>query len=95
MQNLPTCLMFVGDQHGKAEEAINLHASLFENLRILEIERYGAEDEEPEGTVKRATFSLAGQEFIAMDSGRENLFTFTPAISNVVNCAKERELDHV
>jgi predicted 3-demethylubiquinone-9 3-methyltransferase (glyoxalase superfamily) len=38
---------------------------------------------------------LAGQEFIAMDSGRENLFTFTPAISIVVNCAKERELDHV
>jgi predicted 3-demethylubiquinone-9 3-methyltransferase (glyoxalase superfamily) len=42
VQNLPTCLMFVGDQHGKAEEAINLHASLFENLRILEIERCGA-----------------------------------------------------
>jgi len=95
MQTLTTCLMFVGDQHGKAEEAMNLYVSLFENSRILEIERYGANEEEREGTVKRATFSLAGQEFIAMDSVRQHPFTFTPAISIVVNCDRERELDHV
>ncbi len=81
MQRLTSCLMFVGDQHGKAEEAMNLYVSLFENSRVLEIERYGVDEEEREGTVKRATFSLAGQEFIAMDSGRQHPFTFTPAIS--------------
>src|SRR5215207_7712501 len=95
MQKLTTCLMFVGDQHGKAEEAMNLYVSLFENSRILEIERYGADEEEREGTVKVATFSLAGQEFMAMDSGRAHAFTFTPATSIVVNCDTEGELDHL
>jgi predicted 3-demethylubiquinone-9 3-methyltransferase (glyoxalase superfamily) len=95
MQKLRTCLMFVGDQHGKAEEAMNLYVSLFENSRILEIERYGADEEEREGTVKVATFSLAGQEFMAMDSGREHAFTFTPATSIVVNCDAEGELDQL
>ena len=42
MQKLTTCLMFVGDQYGKAEEAMNLYVSLFENSRILEIERWPA-----------------------------------------------------
>jgi predicted 3-demethylubiquinone-9 3-methyltransferase (glyoxalase superfamily) len=95
MQKLRMCLMFVGDQHGKAEEAMDLYISLFENSRILEIERYGADEGEREGTVKVASFSLAGQEFMAMDSGREHAFTFTPATSIVVNCVTEGELDHL
>jgi predicted 3-demethylubiquinone-9 3-methyltransferase (glyoxalase superfamily) len=95
MQKITTCLMFVGDQHGKAEEAMNRYVSLFEHSRILDIERYGVDEEEQEGTVKRATFSLAGQEFIAMDSGREHHFTFTPAVSIVVDCDGEPELDHL
>jgi predicted 3-demethylubiquinone-9 3-methyltransferase (glyoxalase superfamily) len=95
MQKLRMCLMFIGDQHGKAEEAMDLYISLFENSRILEIERYGADEGEREGTVKVASFSLAGQEFMAMDSGREHAFTFTPATSIVVNCVTEGELDHL
>jgi hypothetical protein len=71
-----THLMFVGDQHGRAEEAMNLYVSLFENSRILEVECYGP-NEEREGTLKRATYSLAGREFGASDSGREHPFTFT------------------
>ena len=44
--------MFVGDQQGKAEEAITFYTSLFENSQIVSVERYGAGDNEPEGTVK-------------------------------------------
>src|SRR5215212_5772146 len=71
-RRLLTHLMFVGDQHGRAEEAMNLYVSLFEDARILEVERYGPGEEEREGTLKRATFSLAGREFGASDSGRQH-----------------------
>ncbi len=87
--------MFVGDQFGRAEEAMNLYVSLFENSRILEIERFGVNEEGCEGTVKRARFSLTGQEFIAMDSGEQHHFTFTPAMSIFVDCDREQELDEV
>jgi predicted 3-demethylubiquinone-9 3-methyltransferase (glyoxalase superfamily) len=95
MQSLATCLMFVGDQCGKAEEAMNFYVSLFKDSRIDEVERYGAEDDESEGTVKRARFSLSGREFIAMDSSIEHAFTFTPAVSIVVTCDREDELDEL
>src|SRR5215217_6275146 len=79
-----THLMFVGDQHGRAEEAMNLG-----------VERYGPGEEEREGTLKRATFSLAGREFGASDSGREHRFTFTPSMSMFVECESPAELERV
>jgi len=90
-----THLMFVGDQHGRAEEAMNLYVSLFEDARILGVERYGPGEEEREGTLKRATFSLAGREFGASDSGREHRFTFTPSMSMFVECESPAELERV
>ena len=50
-------------------------------------------EEEPEGTVKRARFSLKGQEFMAIDSNREHEFIFTPAISFFINCETQEEID--
>jgi predicted 3-demethylubiquinone-9 3-methyltransferase (glyoxalase superfamily) len=91
MQRISTCLMFVGDQYGRAEEAMRLYVSLFEDSRILDVEHFGPEDDE--AGVKRARFVLAGREFIAMDSGREHPFTFTPAVSLVVDCDTEQQLD--
>jgi predicted 3-demethylubiquinone-9 3-methyltransferase (glyoxalase superfamily) len=49
----------------------------------------------PKETIKRATFSLGEQEFIAMDSAREHPFTFTPAMSIVVDCDRAEELDEL
>lgn len=72
MESLATCLMFVGDQHGRAEEALGFYVSLFEDARVVEVERYGSGEAEPEGKLKRARFSLAGCDFIAMDSAREH-----------------------
>jgi predicted 3-demethylubiquinone-9 3-methyltransferase (glyoxalase superfamily) len=90
-----THLMFVGEQCGRAEEAMNLYVSLFEDSEILEVERYGPDEEEREGTLKRATFSLAGREFGASDSGREHPFTFTPSVSVFVDCESPSELERV
>ena len=81
--------MFVGDQHGKAEEAMNLYVSLFENSRILEIERYGA-TRGARGNGQAGDILVAGQEFIAMDSGRQHLHVH-PGDLDLVNCDSERD----
>ena len=95
MQKITTCLMFVGEQHGKAEEAINFYISLFKDSKILQLTRYEAGEQGIEGTVKTATFTLNKQEFQAMDSHLEHPYTFTPAISLVVQCETEQEIDHI
>jgi predicted 3-demethylubiquinone-9 3-methyltransferase (glyoxalase superfamily) len=55
--------------------------------------RYGAEGPGPEGTVMTAPFRLYGQEFVALNGGPQ--FTFTPAISFVVNCQTQEEVDQL
>lgn len=94
-QKISPFLMFVREQNGRAEEAMNFYISLFNNSGIDEIERYGTGEEEPEGTVKHAAFSLNGQEFMAMDSNREHPFTFSEAISLFVNCETQEEVDEL
>ena len=87
-------LMFAGTQFGKAEEAIHFYTSLFKNSEIMNIEYFEAE--EPggkEGTVKHATFTIAGKEYMAYDSSVEHKFTSTPSISIYVNCESEEEID--
>jgi predicted 3-demethylubiquinone-9 3-methyltransferase (glyoxalase superfamily) len=93
-QGITPTLMFVGDQCGKAEEAINFYASVFHNARVDHILRYGR-DEEPdkEGTIKHAAFALEGESFAAMDSARAHKFGFNEAISFMVHCATQEEID--
>ncbi len=92
-QKIAPFLMFVGEQHGKAQEAINFYTSLFKDSNIIMIAPYGAGQDEPAGTISHARFTLNGQEFMAMDSSREHRFTFTPAISFFVNCETQDEVD--
>jgi predicted 3-demethylubiquinone-9 3-methyltransferase (glyoxalase superfamily) len=92
-QKITPFLTFVGEQHGKAEEAVNLYISLFKNSSVKAMERYGAGEGEPERTVKHARFTLSGQEFMALDGGLEHQWTFTPAISLLVNCESQPEVD--
>jgi predicted 3-demethylubiquinone-9 3-methyltransferase (glyoxalase superfamily) len=86
--------MFSGSQRGKAEEAINYYMSVFKNSAVERIERYTDSEEGPTGAVKYAAFSLNGQNFKAMDSGVDVPFTFSPAISFVVNCESQQEIDY-
>jgi len=85
--------MFCGPHKGQAEEAITFYISLLKNSEIIAMDRYGANEAEPEGTVRLARFSLAGREYMAIDSAREHNFTFTPAFSIFVTCESEAELE--
>lgn len=91
---IPT-LMFVGEQCGKAEEAITHYTSIFDNARMEGAMRYEkGEAPDKAGTLKHAQFTLAGQWFAAMDSAHEHKFNFTEAISLVVTCQNQKEIDY-
>lgn len=92
-QKITPCLMFVGEQNGRAEEAMNFYLPLFENSSIERTERYAAGEGGVEGTVKHGVFSLEGQKFISMDGGKDHPFTFNEAFSLVVNCESQDEVD--
>ncbi len=94
-QKIAPFLMFTGKQHGRAEEAIRYYTSLIDRSTIEEIVRNGPGEEEPEGTVKRAVFTLDGLEMMAMDSAYPHGFTFTPAVSFVANCDSQAEIDEL
>jgi predicted 3-demethylubiquinone-9 3-methyltransferase (glyoxalase superfamily) len=93
-QRITPSLMFVGKVCGKAEEAIDFYTSVFPSSKVGPVLRYG-KDEEPdkEGTIRYASFLLDGQEFAAMDSASEHDFGFNEAISFIVNCETQDEID--
>ena len=88
-QKIKTFLMF----EGRCEQAMNFYVSLFEGAAITGVRRYGSEGPGKEGSVMQATFSLAGQTFMCIDSPVKHEFTFTPAMSLFVDCADEPEID--
>jgi predicted 3-demethylubiquinone-9 3-methyltransferase (glyoxalase superfamily) len=92
MQKVVPCLMFVGDQCGRAAEAIDLYLSAFPGSRVISIERFGGDAGGEQG-VKHARFEIAGQEVAAMDSAADHRFTFTPAISLFVECDDAAVID--
>lgn len=87
-------LLFVGEQSGRAEEAMNLYTSLFEDAAVGDITRYGPEHGVDEGNIAHATFTLAGQQFSAADSSLNHEFGFSEATSLFVRCADQEEVDH-
>jgi predicted 3-demethylubiquinone-9 3-methyltransferase (glyoxalase superfamily) len=100
-QRITPVLTFVGGVAGKAEEAINFYVSVFSpddnqgksNAQVLA--RYGkGEEPDKEGTVRYAQFTLRGQEFGAMDSAHSHNFAFNEAISFMVYCDTQKEIDY-
>jgi predicted 3-demethylubiquinone-9 3-methyltransferase (glyoxalase superfamily) len=93
MQKLTPCLWF----DTQAEEAVNFYVSIFKNSRINAITRYGDAASKgahmPKGSVLTIEFDLDGQEFLALNGGP--VFSFTPAISYIVNCDTQEELDRM
>jgi predicted 3-demethylubiquinone-9 3-methyltransferase (glyoxalase superfamily) len=87
MQKITPFLWF----DGKAEEAANFYTSVFNDSRVVGITRYGDGAPVPKGTVMTARFLLEGQEFVALNGGPH--FSFSPAISFVVNCNTQQEVD--
>ena len=75
----------------QAEAAVNFYTSIFKNSKALGVSRYGEAGPGPKGSVMTVAFELAGQEFIALNGGPQ--FKFTEAISFVVNCETQEEVD--
>lgn len=94
-QKITPTLLFVGKLCGKAEEAINFYAKVFRNAKVGDIDRYN-KGEEPDrvGTIKHAAFTLEGLEFSAMDSAQAHNFAFNEAISFMVHCETQEEIDY-
>jgi len=92
MQKITPFLWF----DNQAEEAVNFYVAIFKDSRIRSIARYEEEAAKasgrPKGSVMTVAFELNGQEFIALNGGP--LFKFTEAISFVVNCETQEEVDH-
>jgi predicted 3-demethylubiquinone-9 3-methyltransferase (glyoxalase superfamily) len=88
-QKITTFLWF----NGKAEEAANHYVSVFKNSKILGVARYGDAGPGPKGSVMTVQFQLEGQEFIALNGGPQ--FKFTEAISLLVNCETQKEVDEL
>ena len=77
---------------GKAAEALEFYVKLFPSARLDSIETNGPTGPGPQGSVRKAVFSLAGQTVMCTDSFVKHDFTFTPAFSFFVNCDSEAEV---
>ena len=94
LENFPRITPFLWFDN-QAEQAVKFYTSVFENSRIIKISRYGEEGQSvsgrPMGSVMTIEFQLDGQKFLALNGGP--LFKFTEAISLVVNCRSQAEVD--
>lgn len=94
-QVITPMLMFVGEVVGQAEEAMNFYASIFPESKVGGMAKYPAGMEpEKEGTIMHGAFVIAGQEFFAMDSAQKHEFKFNEAISFMVYCQDQKEVDY-
>jgi predicted 3-demethylubiquinone-9 3-methyltransferase (glyoxalase superfamily) len=88
MPNITACLWF--DTQG--EDAANFYVSVFPNSRIVNVSRYGEAGPRPAGSVMTVDFELDGHSFMALNGGPE--FTFNEAVSFVIDCADQDEVDY-
>ena len=93
MQKITPCLWF----DDKAEEAAKFYVSIFKNSKLGHITHYGEAGAKvsgrPKGSVMTVTFEIEGQEFVALNGGP--LFTFTEAVSFMVKCDSQTEIDQM
>ncbi len=94
-RKISPCLLYSGDQQGRAEEAINFYVSVFRDSEIHVNVHYDPKLINIDAKVVHAEFSLCGEPFIAMDSGvLMPDVNFSEAVSLVINCENQREVDH-
>jgi predicted 3-demethylubiquinone-9 3-methyltransferase (glyoxalase superfamily) len=87
-QKIKTFLWF----NNNAEEAVNFYVSVFKNAKVLQTVRYGEVGPGPKGSVMTIDFELDGEQFMALNGGPE--FKFTEAISLMVHCETQEEIDY-
>lgn len=82
-------------QDGNAENAMNFYVGLFDNSKIINVNRWGKGAPNTEGKIMLATFELDGNLFMCSDSPSIHDWNFTPAVSNYVECDNESELQRL
>lgn len=92
-QKILPCFLFVNQQHGKAEQAMQFYTKVFPDSGIDFLARY-EEGEDTPGTIKHGKFNLGGYQFLAMDSGLDHHFDFSLATSFLVDCTDQAEVDY-
>jgi predicted 3-demethylubiquinone-9 3-methyltransferase (glyoxalase superfamily) len=80
---------------GRAEEAMRFYVSVLPEGEIVDLARYGPDEAGDEGSIKRATFRIAGQSFMCIDSPAVHAFGFTPSVSFFLDCRSVSELDNL
>lgn len=93
-QKITPLLMFTKDMAGKTKKAIETYISIFPNSKVEMLVPYTKDDGDKEGFIKHARFTLDSQNFMAMDSSLQHDFSFNEAISFVVNCDTQEEIDY-
>ncbi|MDX2174201.1 MAG: VOC family protein [Bacteroidota bacterium] len=92
-QKITPAFLFANQQYGKAKEAIEFYTSLFPNSFKDSLQLYLAGEVQPEGNLKFGNFTLTNQQFCAMDGPGNHNFNFNEAVSLVVNCDTQEEID--
>ena len=94
-QKITPDFLFSDGECGKAEEAVTFYTGLFHDSKIDQISRYGeGEAHDPRAKLNYAGFTLSGMKFVAMDHGYGADFTFNEALSLIVNCKDQAEIDY-
>ncbi|MBI6116563.1 VOC family protein [Salegentibacter maritimus] len=86
---------FLTFQKSNAEQAMNFYVDVFNNSKVIEVQRYGNDGAGKEGTLMRGVFELNGKQFICSDSFIQHKWDFTPAVSNWVECETKEELNRL
>jgi len=92
-QKFIPAFMFTGENFGKAKTAMEFYMSLFPDSSLSLLAKYPESDQKQAGKVMHSQFKINNQLFVAMDSGFEHGFNFTPALSLVIECEDQKEID--
>jgi len=88
-------ITFLTFQDNNAENAMNFYVELFDNSKIIDLQRWGKEAPGEEGKIMFATFDLNGSRFMCSDSPPVHDWDFSPAVSNYIDCGSESELERL
>lgn len=93
-KKISPAFMFMGQQHSHAEEAVQFYTSVFPDSQVNWILKYGAGENEIEGSVKHAQFNISGQTFMIMGNSMTHDFNFNESFSFQVFCDTQAEIDY-
>jgi len=88
-------ITFLTFQDNNAENAMNFYVELFDNSKVISVQRWGKEAPGEEGRIMQATFDINGNLFMCSDSPPVHDWDFSPAVSNFIECENEAEIERL